>query len=247
MRADYAVAFVIPAVGILLAVELVLNFVLELYRPRVPGQEDRPSFDSRLFNIIAQPGDVGHSIADALNYQFGFEVSKTWFYQLLGKALVPLVIFGAIVLATISSVVIVHNGEQVVVLHWGRPAGLLNPGLHLKWPWPAATVSRFNVDEVHQIILGEGAERRPEEIRATIMQEGPQRGRELNIWTQEHGKRKELDFILANPTEGADQDARQSGSQLPVSLIRKIVKVRVAQNLARAPKKAKKAPRKPAG
>ena len=45
---------------------------------------------------IAEPGRIGSSIADALNYQFGFEVSKTWFYQLLSRACVPLIIFGGL-------------------------------------------------------------------------------------------------------------------------------------------------------
>ena len=58
---------------------------------------------------------MGHSIAETLNYQFGFEVSKTWFYQLLSRAFVPLVVLGILVMFLISTIVIVPEGNQAVL------------------------------------------------------------------------------------------------------------------------------------
>ena len=57
------------------------------------------------------------SIAEALNYQFGFEVSKTWFYKLLSRAFVPLVVVGALVILGMTCLLIVPDGEQAVLLH----------------------------------------------------------------------------------------------------------------------------------
>ena len=87
---DYWVATAGATLMMILGVELVINFVLDMFRPRLPGQETRMSFDSRLLNLLAEPDRVGHSLADAVNYQFGFEVSRTWFYRLLVSSFIPL-------------------------------------------------------------------------------------------------------------------------------------------------------------
>ncbi|MDY6913614.1 MAG: SPFH domain-containing protein, partial [Planctomycetota bacterium] len=218
---DAIAAYVIPIVQLVLAAELLLNFVLDLYRPRLPGQEHRPSFDSRLLNLIAEPSKVGHSVAETLNYQFGFEVSKTWFYQLIGRAFGPLLIFGVVVLFAMSSLVVVREGEQYIVLHWGRadPAErTLRPGLHLKWPWPIDTAMRFQTGKVHEILLGAGPARSAEERRAAFV-----KGRELYLWTEEHGRRKELNFLVANPVPA--REAREADKRPPVSIIRLVVPV----------------------
>ncbi len=191
---DVVMMYAIPAVEVLFGVELLLNVLVEVYRPRVPGQEPRLGFDSRLFGLLAEPARVGHSIAETLNYQFGFEVSRTWFYRLLSKAVVPLLIFGIAVVFLMSSFVVVHEGHQAVVLHWGRKdAGrLLAPGLHVKWPWPIDTARHFDVGKVRTLRVGVGGQREPIVVN----------GRELRLWTQRHGAWQELDFLLAVPHAG---------------------------------------------
>lgn len=219
---DLAAAYLAPAIQIVLATELLLNFILDLYRPRVPGQEYRPSFDSRLCNLIADPGRVGHSLAETLNYQFGFEVSGTWFYQLLSKAFVPLVVFAAMILIGISSIIFVREGEQHVVLHWGRPDRVLNAGMHLKWPWPIDSSKRFNVAQVHEIVLGLGEED-PDLLKDPDRENHDSTKAEVSLWTKEHSheQREELDFLVAVPPEArkADQEAA------PVSIIKLVVPV----------------------
>jgi len=216
---DLVVAYAIAVVQLILAVELLLNFILDLYRPRIPGREVRPSFDSRLFNIVAEPGRVGHSIAEALNYQFGFDVSKTWFYQLVSKAFVPLLVLGAAVMFAMSSVVIVRDGEQYVVLHWGRcgpDRGLLGPGIHLKWPWPIDTTRRFEAAKVHEILLGVGKHRKPTIVNGT----------ELYLWTEQHGRREELDFLIAVPPETRAATLKAGEEKAPpVSILKLVVPV----------------------
>ncbi|MFP4104802.1 MAG: SPFH domain-containing protein [Phycisphaerae bacterium] len=216
---DYVIAHVIPAVQIILAVEYLLNFVLDLYRPRVPGEEERLSFDSRLCNLIADPGRIGHSIAETLNYQFGFEVSKTWFYRLLAKAAFPLVAFGLLVLFLLSSVVIVDEGEQYVLFRWGDiQREPLQPGLHLKWPWPIETVEAYQTERVREVLMGldEHTSHRKAFVKAG-------RERELMLWTEEHGHRAEQSFIIAVPPEqraGMGRQGAASEGPPPVMLIK---------------------------
>jgi regulator of protease activity HflC (stomatin/prohibitin superfamily) len=229
LRADLYLAYVAPVVQVVLAAELVLNLILDLYRPRVPGEEPRVSYDSRLLNIVAESGKLGHSIAAALNYQFGFEVSKTWFYRLLQRSLVPLLFAGAVVLLLMSSVVVVRDGEAYVVKRWGRldySRRPLGPGIHLKWFWPVETARRFEVGRVHQLMLGAGEERSEEERKRAFV-----KGREIYLWTEEHGRREELDFLVAVPpetrreAEEAAQAAEEGAEKKPppVSVIKLVV------------------------
>ncbi|MBS3733345.1 MAG: hypothetical protein KGY99_00265 [Phycisphaerae bacterium] len=217
---DRYLAFVAPALQVLLAVELALNFVLDRYRPRVPGQEQRPSFDSRLLNIAAEPDKIGHSLAEALNYQFGFEVSGTWFYQLLQRAFVPLLLSGVAVLVAVSSVVIVPAGEVGIVKRWGRldrQKRTLNPGVHMKWFWPVETVQRLETAKLQDIQLGTGAPRTAEDREKMVV-----KGVELYLWTEEHGRRKERDFLLAaSPKQGERQDEQHG-----VTIIKLVVSVK---------------------
>lgn len=230
MRVDLLVAWFVPIVQLTLATELIVMFVLELYRPRVAGQETRPSFDSRLLSLLAEPSRVGHSIAETINYQFGFEVSGSWFYQLLARALVPLVVFGAIVLIGMTSIVIVRQGQQYVVLRWGRAdpqRGVLTAGLRFKLPWPIETAERFNVAKIHEIVLGVEHEEDHghEENHDVTITSGTFKGRRMALWTAKHGQHEELDFLVAIPPTLRDAAQLDEKQPPPVSIIKLVVPV----------------------
>ena len=83
----------IPVLLIVLGTETALNIIMDIYRPRLEGQYSRAAFDSRLLGIINEPGEILHTAAGAIDYQFGFKVSETWFYKLLGQTFIPLLLF----------------------------------------------------------------------------------------------------------------------------------------------------------
>lgn len=221
MSLDRVVAWIIPAIQVVLACELGLNFILDIYRPRVPGQEHRYSFDSRLLNIIAEPSRVGHGLAETLNYQFGFEVSKTWFYQLLRKSLVPLILVGVVILVLISSLVIVPEGKYALVRHWGKldRHRVMGPGMHICHPWPVDTVHMFEVGTVREVLLGVGNERSELERQSDFVND-----REVFLWTAEHGTHRELDFIIAVPPTHT-HTTRGDQAPPPVNIIKLVVSV----------------------
>lgn len=165
---EQTLAYALPLLMMVLAAEIVINFVLDIYRPRLPGVEPRACFDSRLLGLVAEPGGIASSIADALNYQFGFQVSQTWFYQLLERTFIPLVGTGALALWLLTSIVIVQPFEHAIIERFGRqlnPGGAatdvsagtaapLGPGIHLKWPWPIDVTRIYNTGQLHQISVG---------------------------------------------------------------------------------------------
>ncbi len=220
---DLYLAYVGPAVQLILAAEMVMNFVLDLYRPRVPGEIHRPPFESRLLNIIAEPGRIGRSVADALNYQFGFEVSRTWFYQLLSRAFVPMIIFAAVVLFGISSIVIVNEGQQCILLHFGKTSPnrtTLGPGIHLKWPWPIDRGKEIDTARIRRAIIGSGGTRSEKERQNDFV-----KGKEIYLWKAEHGKYRELDFLVAVQKERDIKITSEQENPPPVNLIKLMVSV----------------------
>ncbi len=192
------VAFILPGIQLIFAAELLLNFVLDIYRPRAPGSEDRPSFDSRLLGLFSEPGGLAHTLAEAINYQFGFEVSKTWFYRLLQRAITPLIAFGLVTMLLLTAVVVVEVDEQAIVERFGQPvggrAGVLGPGIYLKLPSPVDSAYKYPVERLQEIVLGFSKQPYRHISQAKLANE-----LKLILWTSErHGQAPELLFVAAS-------------------------------------------------
>jgi regulator of protease activity HflC (stomatin/prohibitin superfamily) len=187
-------AAVIPAVMILVGLEILLTSLLESYRPRVPGVLPRPAFDSRMLGLLTAPGSLGSVVADLISYQFGVEVSGSWLYQLLGSAVTPLTVFGAAVLLALSCITIVAPDERGVVLRWGAMrGGPLAPGMHVKWPWPFETVEMHPVGQVQEIVVSSDLT-------------GKSRDAQAILWTNDSDRASMLgqeDFLAAPAETGA--------------------------------------------
>ena len=148
-------AGLLPAAMAVVGLEVLLTFLLGAYRPRRPGEVPRPAFDSRLLGVLTSPESLGKVVAETINYQFGFEVSRSWFYRLLGKAVTPLTLFAAGFLLALSCIVIVRPDERAVVMQFGRLVGQdRGPGFHFKLPWPIQTAEAYPVGRVHEVQVG---------------------------------------------------------------------------------------------
>ena len=135
------IALSIPAAMVVLGAEVFLNFVLEVYRPRKAGEIARPAFDSRILGLVAAPDRIAESISDAINYQFGFDVSSSWFYRLLSRWFVGLIVLGIAVLWGLTSLQVIEPHQRGLVLRLGDPRDVeAGPGLLVKAPWPIDSV-----------------------------------------------------------------------------------------------------------
>lgn len=141
----------------LLALEGIASVVFDLYRPRIKGKIAHPLYDSRLVGLLSHPEGFFSTAATALDYQFGFKVSETWFYQFLRTNL-PWLVLGQVGLLLLStSVVIINAGEQALLERLGKPVPgreVLDPGLHVKWPYPIDEVRRYRTEEIQSFIIG---------------------------------------------------------------------------------------------
>ncbi|MHC4324397.1 MAG: protease modulator HflK [Planctomycetota bacterium] len=153
-------AWVVAGLLVVLGAETAVNLVLDIYRPRLKGRYSRSAFDSRLLGVINEPGGILRSLADAIDYQFGFKASQTWFYKLLEQAVVPLILFGVITLYLLSCIVVVGPDEQAIVERFGNPLDetnqvrLLGPGLAFKWPWPIDIAYKHPTNRISEISIG---------------------------------------------------------------------------------------------
>ena len=229
-------AYLLGAVMFLIGAEIMLNRVMDWFRPRIPGVERRFAYDSRALSLIANFDSIGHSIAEALNYQFGFEITSSWFYRLLQRAFVPLVLTGMVLIWLMTSVIVVEEGESYVVLRSGQYQETLTPRgrPHLIWPWPINTTRRFETSKAHQILLGVGAERK----------DRPVAGRHIYLWADEHGDHLELDTLVAVPPRRGKSVKSSKNDPPDVMLLRLVTAVyytiedpkKFGYNFADAPK-----------
>ena len=187
---------VMPALMVLIGVEILLTFLLSAYRPRKAGEVARPAFDSRVLGLLTTPASIARAVSDAINYQFGFEVSRSWFFRLLGKALTPLVVFALVTLLAATSVLIVAEDEQAVVTRFGRIVTdpPLGPGLYLKMPWPISSAQHQRVRRVHQMMVGSISGNRHLAHNTPI------------LWTNPHADAEEY-LITASQTSAAARPA----------------------------------------
>jgi regulator of protease activity HflC (stomatin/prohibitin superfamily) len=193
--------FVIPGVMILLGIEILLNSILDIYRPRLAGQYSRASFDSRLLGLFNEPGGLLHNVAHTIDYPCGFKVSQTWFYRLLEKAILPLFLFALLILYLMSSFVVIGPGQAGVVEYYGTPVRDLASGLHLKWPWPIEKVFVYPTDQVQQVTIGYKAGEQDQNKKAFL-------------WGEKHYE-EEYNLLVAVETDSSQQDM----GAVPVSIV----------------------------
>lgn len=129
--------YVFPIAMVVLGSEVLIRFLLDLYRPRIPGEVPRPAFDSRLLGWIAAPDKVAQSIGGAINYQFGSDVASSWQYQLIARSAGWLVAMAILVMWGLTSLAVVQPDQRGMILRFGEIVRAdVGPGLHLKLPWP---------------------------------------------------------------------------------------------------------------
>jgi membrane protease subunit HflK len=209
-RADVWVARAFCVVLGLMAAERLMTLLLEIYRPRVRGKVSRPLYESRFVGILAQPESLFTTAAQTLDYQFGFKVSETWFFQLFKENISALLLAQLAVLLLSTCVVFVNAGEQGVLEHFGKPVAVFDAGAHLTWPWPIDHVYRYRTEQIQSLYVGYQPDTNEEHVV---------------LWTVPHNQ--EQNFLVATrPAATVENETPEEGSVMeqalkapPVSLI----------------------------
>ncbi|HZW11521.1 MAG TPA: SPFH domain-containing protein [Phycisphaerales bacterium] len=208
----------IPAAMIALGVEVFLNFLLDLYRPRKKGEFPRPAFDSRVLAFASAPDRIARSIGEALDYQFGFGVQETWFYRLILRSWPVLIVAGILVVWGLSALAVVSPDERGMILRFGRVIrDDVGPGLHLKAPWP---IDRVVVPELVERTAGGDVRvvgHTATGVRTLHLGTPPPDGDGPVLWTNEH-TREEV-FHICQPSQGRGGEEGAQGRDLALVAI----------------------------
>ena len=188
LRWTEAVPSILSAV---IGVEVLAYFLLDFYRPRAAGELARPAFESRILGLASSPLGVLGELNAALNYQFGFEVSRTWFLRLLNRHVASLLAVGAGALVVLSCIVVVEPHQKALVERFGRlDEEPLSPGLHIEWPWPFSKVTRYDFTRLQTLVVGSHGDHHPNEPI---------------LWSNRHTHEGEELMLAAPPKAFADE------------------------------------------
>jgi len=207
-KGDLIVARILSVVLGLIAAETLLVLMFEAYRPRLKGKVAHLLYDSRLVGLLGQPGGIFSTVAQAIDYQFGFKVSETWFYRFLERALVWIVLLQLGALAASTMLVIVKPHEQALIERFGKPARggqVVQPGLHFKLPWPLEKIYRHNPGQIQKINVGFV----PSEHESN----------EPILWTTQHYD-EEYNFLVASRDQiDEGNTSTNTAKAVPVNLV----------------------------
>lgn len=151
-----AVHFLIPAIFLLIAADYLIHIVMDYYRPRIAGQLERPAYQNFVIALFAEPQNITRAVAHTLDYQFGFKLSETWFYQFVEKILAPLALFQLLALYLMTCVVVIQPHQSGVVERFGAPQyarGVLEPGIQFKLPWPIEKVRIVETERILSVYI----------------------------------------------------------------------------------------------
>jgi membrane protease subunit HflK len=208
-KSDLYLAYALCGLLALVAVETLVALVLEVYRPRIKGKAGRPLYESRLVGLLGQPEGLVTTAAQAIDYQFGFKVSETWFYRFFERALLLLVPLQILLLILSTGFVVIEPGEQGLLERFGSPVAarvVLNPGPHFKWPWPVDRVYRYRTEQIQSFDVG-------------FTPEGFREQERYVLWTIAHTK--EENFLVATREAASSPAAKEAQGKRtpPVSLV----------------------------
>ncbi|SVD15823.1 uncharacterized protein METZ01_LOCUS368677, partial [marine metagenome] len=194
-----------------------VTLVLEIYRPRIDDKKARLLYESRLIGLLGQPGGLISTAAQALDYQFGFKVSETWFYKYLEQKLALIIAIQVVVLFLSSSFVVIQPNEEAFRERFGKRNAHLGPGFSFKLPWPIDKVYRYKTTEIQNFVLGvldQNEEAKPNS--------GAPEDVQVLLWTTQHNhgssKDPEQNYNMIVASSDVLLDAAASDS-VPVNLL----------------------------
>ena len=226
-KLDLVIGKAIPIVMALIGAELAINFIVSLYRPFGRRKGENPVYYSRVIAMLTGPRNIFKATASTLDYQFGFKVSETWFYQFLERAAAPLFLFLILSLYVLSTVVVVQPHQRVIIERFGKPLGkgaVFGPGLHIKLPWPIDIAHSFDVDRVQTIVIGHHENDKEAEVDDGHGHGGDKSPHENShestpiLWTEKHAL-QEYTILVATKSmaDGDDQGGVVSANLLALA------------------------------
>ena len=211
---DRGITWAVLIVLLVSALENLVTLVLEIYRPRIDDKKARLLYESRLIGLLGQPGGLISTAAQALDYQFGFKVSETWFYKYLEQKLALIIVIQVVVLFLSSSFVVIQPNEEAFIERFGKRNAHLEAGFSFKLPWPIDKVYRYKTSEIQNFVLGvldQNEEAKPNS--------GAPEDVQVLLWTTQHNHGSSNDPEQNFNMIVASRDEAVASDSVPVNLL----------------------------
>ncbi len=194
-------------VAALLATEALLTGVTGFYKSHTARARLRAS---RLGTLLCDPSVWAHSLAGALDYQFGYRISETTLYRTARRLVLPLLVLQLLLLLFSHCLVILEPHEAAVIEVMGRPATdrILQSGYHLVLPPPWHRIRRYPINRIQTLQVG------------FDHHDDHNHHQDVKLWSEEHHD-DEHDFLVA--AHGIDRErdlfAPDAAGHVPVTLL----------------------------
>lgn len=138
---------------------------------------------------------------EAWRYQFGVEVSRSEVLRWMIRDIPVILSFSFVCLIGISCLFYVPEGCRGVLMRWGEPVRIVDPGIGIKIPYPMDSVKILDVDLVRRVHVGS---HKPATDDGDIYRAGAP-----ILWTNDHGLQSEHYIPVAPPADVAQVVAGQ--------------------------------------
>ncbi len=146
--------------GILLGLvllELLARCLALVFLPPPTPATAQLATDSLLARLLPWPGERRQE-QDVLRTRFNIDLSRSWSLLLIRRMLLPVLLLLVVLCWLLSGLTILPINQRGVYERLGRPAGVLQPGLHVHLPWPFGIIHVVESGVIHVTALGQNGE-----------------------------------------------------------------------------------------
>jgi regulator of protease activity HflC (stomatin/prohibitin superfamily) len=150
------IAVALLALCVLCAAELWLRGLDAFFRKRDPRTERAIPLRLVTLTTLFQGVSPLQGLMEVAERRLGLSLRSAWALGIVRRSLGVLAASLILLVWASTTLVVVGPHEQGIRLRFGRLASRvpIQPGLHLKWPWPLETVDRYAVTRVQTLGLG---------------------------------------------------------------------------------------------
>lgn len=170
---------------LLVALEYLLRALVSLGNS--PQVKAEPDFLTRslLITLYHWPPRPLALLLSGIHSRFGVDIARIQAFQLIGKRLLPVSCLIFVVGWLLSGLTEIPLQQRGIYERFGRPIGVLSPGLHAGLPWPFGRVIFVENGTVHELQLGDITEKAPSPLEPNSA-EGPAPQSTWRLWDNNH-------------------------------------------------------------
>ncbi|OWW00083.1 hypothetical protein ATY81_25110 [Rhizobium sp. R72] len=185
---------------VLVALELLLRATVSIFRPQGEAREPALIVDSLLAGCLQWPPQPRVDIQSELRTKTGIDLRQVWAFSFIRKTAPAIVLATALIGWVLSGIREIPMTGRGVYERFGRAERILEPGLHIGFPWPFGRIVPVENGTVHE--LATSVSTNPSQEPRTDA-EGPAPDSSNRLWDSSHVSEKSQ--IIAS-----DSGSRQS-------------------------------------